>query len=733
MTTLNAPTTDLASLRRDVEGRLDRFGRRARARLALEGAARVLALAVGLALLSFVLDFTFRLGLTARLLFLAAAVIFLAFEAWRHVVTPLQLNLDPVDLATALDRRTTGVAALAPRVASILQLPELLNDPAPPSAAMVERAVIRSHESLRALEFDQRLDPRRLYFTAAVIALAFVVPVALVAAGPSLAGLWATRWFLGSQQPWPQSTYLQVAGLEDGRLLVPRGEAAVLRAGVRPGSIDPPTINLTTRQGKGKKSTAPMSHFGAGDWRYDLAPLQSPTTVWLAGGDDELGPFTIEPIDRPRVVGLELRSRHPTQPGPETRSFSGQEADLAFLPKTELELTFTANVPVAEVVLRSSQPVPSPSALRRLSDRQFAVGWTHEGPVQLQIELVGAQGRLASLPLPVAIGLKTDAAPRVSLTYSGVRQRVTPTARIPLNVQAKDDYGLARVELTTRAEALDASSGQASTHDGVITLLGESATQPATTRASATTTTAEAVDPAHPGELPREVQRPHTLNVASENLKPGALLSVAGRATDACYTGAQTGQSRAVTFRVVAPEELFREILLRQQAERAKFRKLIDEARKLRDALSTANAPESVNPLAKQHRQHQREAARVATSLAESLAEMRNNNLGGEEAYTLMENAIISPLRKLADGPMAQQRDALDALARAENPQQLSDAGTRQEQILAAMKDILKQMSQWDSFVDVINQLNEIIKLQEGVKSGTEKLRSTQEESVFEK
>src|SRR3712207_7195606 len=40
-----------------------------------------------------------------------------------------------------------------------------------------------------------------------------------------------------------------------------------------------------------------------------------------------------------------------------------------------------------------------------------------------------------------------------------------------------------------------------------------------------------------------------------------------------------------------------------------------------------------------------------------------------------------------------------------------------QEQIVARMNEILKQMSQWDSFVDVINQLNEIIKLQEDRKS----------------
>jgi hypothetical protein len=62
--------------------------------------------------------------------------------------------------------------------------------------------------------------------------------------------------------------------------------------------------------------------------------------------------------------------------------------------------------------------------------------------VQLNFELVGVVGELASVPTPVSIGLKVDQAPRVTLQYSGVRQRITPMAHVPLNVQARDDYGV---------------------------------------------------------------------------------------------------------------------------------------------------------------------------------------------------------------------------------------------------------------------------------------------------
>ena len=82
---------------------------------------------------------------------------------------------------------------------------------------------------------------------------------------------------------------------------------------------------------------------------------------------------------------------------------------------------------------------------------------------------------------------------------------------------------------------------------------------------------------------------------------------------------------------------------------------------------------------------------------------------------------------------MTEQRDALDALGKSFDPSKLAEAGARQEQIIAKMNEILKQMSQWDSFVDVLNQLNEIIKLQDSVKQNTEKLKEKQTEGVFEK
>jgi hypothetical protein len=728
---------DLAPMRRRLVARLEEFRRAVRAQLALEGFARVLTGVVGVALLSLVIDRWLRLSLPIRVVLLAAGVGYLTYATWRWIGRPLRMKLDLVGLAAAIDRRamtngnrngngngnrgtggpplqgrgahaTGHPRAVASRVATALQLPDLLDRPHAPSAPMVERAVREAHTRLADVDFTAHLDRRRTRAAVAVLAGAILIPLLVTVIVPATVGLWARRWLLASNVPWPQDSYLLVAGLVDGRLVVPRGEPFTLRVTTRDGSVVPESVTLKMRPEKGRSESATMTRFdAAGDFRYEFSAVNQPTRVIVRGGDDVVGPFTLDPIDRPKVAKLELTSHHPTEERPTSHDFTGHDASASFLPKTHLELVITANVPVREARLKSATTQPSQSDLRRLDDKRFAVGWTHEAAVQMEVELVAAEADLTSPPTPIAIGLKVDQPPRVTLSYSGVKQRVTPIARVPLTVLARDDYGVASIDLSSKSEL------------------------PAAAGAPPVTATTRLVGPAtKPSET--EIQHAYPLELAAMSLTPGTLLSLAGEATDGSYTGAQTGRSRPVTFRVVAPEELFREFRLRPQGERAKFRKGLEEAQKIQAGLQTLTSPAAAQQLARQHRLVQRESARIANAMAESLTEMKLNQLGGVEAHELMEQKVIAPLKALSSDTMTRQRDALDGLARNLDAQSLGETSARQEQIVAEMQAILKQMSQWDSFVDVLNQLNEIIKIQEQARERTEQMKAKETESLFD-
>src|SRR5947209_20354588 len=99
MTTIDPTSADLSTLRAQLIDRLSEFRRRVRTHLLVEGIARVLGAAVALALLSLVLDRWFRLSHPTRMILLCLGLAVLAWQAWRHILSPLRLNMSPVGLA----------------------------------------------------------------------------------------------------------------------------------------------------------------------------------------------------------------------------------------------------------------------------------------------------------------------------------------------------------------------------------------------------------------------------------------------------------------------------------------------------------------------------------------------------------------------------------------------------------------------------------------------------------
>jgi hypothetical protein len=113
---------------------------------------------------------------------------------------------------------------------------------------------------------------------------------------------------------------------------------------------------------------------------------------------------------------------------------------------------------------------------------------------------------------------------------------------------------------------------------------------------------------------------------------------------------------------------------------------------------------------------------------------MALNELGNAAARQLMEDKIIKPLRELHDGQMVKLRQRIDELAAGDRFEEADSAAARQlqQEIVRTMQQILAQMSQWESFVDVINQLRQIIKLQTELRDTTEQIKKKQTDELFD-
>lgn len=694
-----------------IKDRLEEFNKHVRTQVAVAGAGSTIAFALIAAATSLLLDRWLRLSTDARIVLGMAAFISLAAVTWKRVLGPFLRKRDLIDLAAIIDRdpvRDGHRTLIAQHVSSMLQLPTTLRGPHAASPAFVASAMRTHAEALENVDLTSFINQRRNRLNRIAIAAMAIAPVIWWAADRDTAALWFDRWFLASDQAWPQDTYLEVVGLSGGEMVVPRGERHMLRVAAREGSEVPDTVHIRIEK-QGDRVNAAMRIYGENDFRYEVPPIVEPLRITIQGGDDYPEPFAMQPVDRPRIAGVELTGMRPGEDEANTISLEGADVEASYLADTDLRLLLTASTPVESVNFETS--LDSDPMLNRVDETRFETRWTHKQALQFQVELTAKATGLASYRAAYVIGLTPDKPPRTTLRVSGVRQRVTQSATLPLTIAARDDFSLSNVLLNYNVSAPQ-GDGKAEPNKKDIELWSN--------RGDAST------DEARHQEIRRR------LTVSSTDAKVGSLLHVSARASDSCRQGAQTGKTRVRTFRIVEDELLFREILLRLQSDRATLRKILESAKEVRVKLDVVESAMEINALLRRHRVMQRNLARVTRRVDAAAVEMRLNKLGGDDVHELLQMSVITPLQEIHDDSMTRQRRNLESLAAAPDSAMRSEAAEAQDLIVAKLAEVLSQMSQWDSFVDVLNQVNEVLKLQKGVLKGTRKAILQDAEDLFD-
>jgi len=703
-----------------------------RRHLLCEGLAWSVGVTALMVAASYIADRWLRFETSARLALLPIGVAALLAVAYFKLIRPLLLRLHDLDLAVVIDRRVPGYGE---RVANVLQLPALLrNDPAA-SPSMIEAAVLQQAGELQQIDLGEKFNRQRLFALAAAIVVPLIVLGAAALVWPDAARLWAKRWLAGSSARWPQHTYLSVVGLGDSdRLYVPRGESIMVEVDASPAfvretegwgvsgrgaslrvaqkdepqSVVPDEVRIAYLQAGAKKLGA-LTQFTANRFRYELPPVDEAVSFTLYGGDDWLGPLTIEPLNRPGIEDLKIVSRAPGRDESETHTFGGQESHLLFLPNTKLELSLTSDVP-----LESAQLVAATGAVPRLErrdDRHYTAEWLMSEAQTLEIKLVDAAAGLTSKPYFVTLNLLQDRLPRVVIRSSGVGRRVTPQATIPVALRAMDDFGLATVGLDAEETIVKDEKPVSATHAVPIPL-------PTPT----------------PGRPLTEIETDHRVSLKEYALAAGATLKLRGTATDNRAEEAQGGQSRWLTFQVVTPEELFYEILMVQRAQREKFRATLEVEKAQLTALETVADAEQLAAITRKHQVAARQVWQVANRLEATLQEITLNDLGSQQARELLSTGIIAPLRALHDTAMGRVRTLFEQMTADPSriPEQAPAAREAQQEVVDQMTSILSRMAQWESFVDVLNQVRQIMQLQNRVLESTEKTRLDRTNDIFD-
>lgn len=731
-----------------LEAQLARMRRRLRFQLALELAAEAAVILTALALVLVALDWWFRFGRSSRLVVLlfvlcgaAAGLGLRAIRRWRAA------RVDGLSLAVILDRFRPGTGQ---RVADVLQLPgQLQNGSASVSPALLRLAVQQACAELAGSDWSVLWNRKRTAGHSAALAGAALLLAAFTIAVPEAARLGFARWLLGSSERWPQRTYLTVMGLtQDGRLLAPlnepvalevradlplversrsgwlvRGRDPALALRRKPDApVAPDAVRVRERTAKGAWREGTLAAVAPGSYRYDLPPSGASSTFELTGGDDWLGPIPIERVDRPALADIKLRVKEPGSTG--FRAVADPRQHLLFLPDSEVELTLAGNEPLSAVAIKLNPG--KPPELKRVDGKTFATQTTLHEATTLEVVLTSQASGLDSRPAFLSIGLMRDREPRVTVRAQGVGGHVTPVATIPLAISATDDRGLSllRLQIDRAALALEDDEEPAKKPEKSVAK---------SERATVNLPLPEPVSADRP-VLDHQVR--HDLVLQADPPAVGTLIRIVGEAEDRCARGAQTGRSSVLALQVVSPDELFYEILIRQRAERAKFLAILEAQEKQTPLLDAKDPPSAEDwaRLARLEHASARQLDQIAGRLTDTLQEMKLNQVGSPKSHRLLEGGIIEPIRALGAGPLNTLRNTVQAAANSGKSSAATHELTRRlhHEIVKTMQDILAQMSQWESFVDVVNQVGEVIRMEQKVLQETEKARESRTKEVFD-
>lgn len=735
-----AEITDQAWLRAEqarLRARLARLRRGLQFQMALEFAVDAAAALVAASALLVFVDWWFRPGLVVRLALLTIALIgVVPLLIYRAVRRRRASRLDDLSLAMTLDRFRPGTGE---RVADVLQLPDQLGQPAEAvSPAMIRLAVRQASEALAASDWSTLWNHARTFTRCLALLVALLVPTLFALTAPQAARLSVARWFLGSSERWPQRTYLTISGLQrGGRLRAPRDEPFMVevRADLptleawkekwlllgrdeplllrrRPRApLVPKEVRVRERTAKGVVRDAVLAATGPASFRHELPPSSTTTTIDLTGGDDWLGPVAVDRVDRPALAATRLRVKEPGSPGNEFRSVDENAQHPVFLPDTEVELTLVGSEPLADI--RMTVHPGQPPKLIRIDAKTFTARWTLREAMTLELQLTSRETGLTSKPVFLSIGLMKDREPRVALRALGVGGHVTPVATIPLSIAATDDRGLAAVRVQferTTAGADEKAEAKTSKTTIALPLAGSD------------------------GRPVLDHQARHDVELQASPPAVGTVLRFIAEAEDRCARGVQVGRSAPLTMLVVPSDELFYEILMRQRAERAKFVALLEAAEKRTASLNGAPSPEDFAGVMRGLHAGSRQLDLIAGRIAETLLEMKLNQIGSPKSHRLLQEGVIDPIRALNAGPATELRGVLQSLS-GTGPKGKADAESARRLhgvVVTRMKTILDQMSQWESFVDVVNQVAEVIKMQQNVLQAAEKARESRTREVFD-
>ncbi|MEX2309276.1 MAG: hypothetical protein WD738_16870 [Pirellulales bacterium] len=704
---------------------------RHRAAAACRVAAAILAVALLLGFIDYLLRFNdpgLRIMATAVLL---AAAIFAGYRWW---YLPSRRRLVPLLVARRVEAR---FPQLHDSLASALEFLQQSEDDRTAGSAQLRRLVVaETQTAVDALPLDDVIDQRPLrratgWLAVPLLAAALFIAVDARAVATALARLAAP---LGSTE-WPRQHHLAFHQVPSRLAAGQAFEAELVdTTGQLPDEVRIEYRTLTN--GRREFASEPMSRSGDIMVARRENVRHSFAFRAVGGDDDTMRWHAVEVIEPPQLESLNI-TVHP----PAYTALPGASAErhLQVLAGTGIEVSGTVNKPLraARILCGGAKPITATVAADADGNdrRAFHVApmrWIAAESCPYRLELTDSEG------VAVVVGqwnlrVEPDAPPSVSWQRPSDDLHVTAAAIVPIDLLIKDNLAIQRVELVYARSDRSESERESQPAEPHIELY-RGPDRPAPLSDNATRTAGES----------RVVE--HRWDLAPLELPVGAELNVHAEAADYRPGIGRTIGPRHIS--IITPEELETRLADRQaeivrQLERglAIERTTREEVRRLEIQQQNTGLVGDDRNAIQSAELNQRRVGHVLVDAVEGvpalvdalLAEIEMNRVASEDMRVIL-GRLTAELNRLSSGPLDVAERELTAAhkaiemitpndeARMTNDEgvnssfvirhssldSLSTAGSAQDDVIATLERLVAELSGKADYLRFARQLTEL-------------------------
>ena len=720
------------------------------AHLVGRGSALVVAALVLAVFATLGVDYLLHLDRIQRMLIAALALGTLGFVLWRHVLRPLKVPMTSEELALVFEAHDPR---LMDRVISALQFVDRPTSRIGGSPDLINEVIRQAEQMVAQLQPTSALEARGTWRRAGLAALAVAVLAGFSAWQAPIMKLWFQRNVLFANVDWPKQTYLTVVGGPNFKAV--RGESLQITVTADPDHVVPRDVSfhLEFEDLPTMTETVSPASPGGNTFVKTFENVVAGAKFYVTGNDDRTGACRIVVVDPPELVDVHFWLNFPPYTNRPPSEAAAEHGVLALPPGSKLALTGRSNKELASArLLLDGKPAGS-VRVREVKDEKDSAPGRPLGleatlllpeiiknpSLSLVVELTDTEQITNKRGAAFVLRIEPDRAPAVALTRLAVRGDISTRALVPLMIDARDDFGVAAMEIAAEFVS-PASTTQPTTGPA-----GAPASQPTSQPARKF-----AVKLEQAGQPVLAVR--HEVDLEPLRLAVGQVVRMEAVCTDTLpdsFGGPNVTRSAVQTLRVVTDEELLEELVRRQKEVHQEFERWVnleaeirDRVRLVHERLAQTNAAidadirRHLETASADQRRVAGQCAVVLQQLHAVVDEMVYNRIGLGADKAKLADKVVAPLEDLSGKPMADIAAALERNAKGAQAATVRDFAEQAAQVLddlhTRMAAILAEMRQIESRQDLANRLKVLLQWTTEIDQQIQEELRTQTGSIFQ-